>query len=104
MFQSKYSKILVIFSTILIVVRSFPQEAPAPPLAPAPLAAAPPQPAALAPPAAPAPLAALAPAEPDLKESADEAIGDRIMEEMNGMKVRIDFLILFVFLVELFWL
>ena len=28
------------------------------------------------------------PDEIDLKESSDEAIGDRIMEEMNGMKVQ----------------
>ena len=27
------------------------------------------------------------PEEIDLRESSDEAIGDRIMEEMNGMKV-----------------
>ena len=83
----------MIFSTFLIFVRSIPQEAPAPAPAPAAPVAAAPAPAA----SAPAP----APAEPDLKESADEAIGDRIMEEMNGMKVMITFLLLFEFQVEL---
>ena len=29
-------------------------------------------------------------AEVDLKETSDEAIGDRIMEEMNGMKEKFD--------------
>ena len=73
MLQSRFSKMLLIFSSMLVVVRSYPQEAPA---APAPAA-----------PAAPAPVLAAPPGEPDLKESADEAVGDRIMEEMNGMKV-----------------
>lgn len=70
MLQSRFSKMLLIFSSMLVVVRSYPQEAPAAPA-----------------PAAPAPVLAAPPGEPDLKESADEAIGDRIMEEMNGMKV-----------------
>ena len=29
-------------------------------------------------------------AEVDLKETSDEAVGDRIMEEMNGMKEKFD--------------
>ena len=70
MLQSRFSKMLLIFSSVLVVVRSYPQEAPA---APAPVG--------------PAPVLAAPAGEPDLKESADEAIGDRIMEEMNGMKV-----------------
>ena len=61
---------LLIFSSMLVVVKSYPQEAPA---APGPVV--------------PAPVLSAPAGEPDLKESADEAIGDRIMEEMNGMKV-----------------
>ena len=75
MLQSRFSKMLLIFSSMLVVVRSYPQEAPA---APAPAAPGP---------IVPAPVLSAPAGEPDLKESADEAIGDRIMEEMNGMKV-----------------